>query len=110
MNKENSELVNAICELEEVRRFKEIEKYIDSNDELKLNMERLLELQRQMVNAKHLELVNAFAQFKQEYDIIVEKIVDLPLVDEFFELYQSIHLILVELFGIIEKEIEIDLK
>ncbi len=92
----------AINELESVRRLKTLEKYIDSNIELKNKIENLLLLQKQMINCKQLELVNAYNDYKEQYSNLKESILLIPFVEEYLELLDENHLMLKNIFKIIE--------
>lgn len=100
-----NELISALNEMESVKRLKELEVNIDTNPKVKEMIDLLLEYQQQMINAKHLNLVNAYADYKQRYQQLYQEILDIPFMEEYLDLLDENHLMLKNIFGIIEDEI-----
>lgn len=96
------ELKNYINNLEETKRYKELEKYIDNNEKIKLKFDELKEKQKQLVNAKEFNQLNQAKIYEDEYNKIKEELFNMPFVEEYIELVEIIN----EKLDLIANEIE----
>ena len=105
-----NELKQAVVSLPLVKRVQEIERYIDSNLELKKNIDALKELQKKMVHAKEFQQPKQYQVYKKEYDELYQMILDQPFVEEYLDLLEEANSILGEITGLIESKINTKLK
>ncbi len=96
------ELKNYINNLEETKRYKELEKYIDNNEKIKLKFAELKEKQKQLVNAKEFNQLKQAKIYEDEYNKIKEELFNMPFVEEYVELVEIIN----EKLDLIANEIE----
>lgn len=109
MNNEAKALMDSICETKEAKRIQELEAYIDSNIKINTLFSTMKELQKQMVNAKHLEMDNTYITYKQEYNKVMEEILSYPFMEEYFDLLENLNSTLAMVCKTIEDEINEDL-
>lgn len=102
MNKRSTEIINYFNDLEEVKRIKELEGYIDNNKEINSCFKDLKLKQQQLVNAKEYNQPNQYKIYLAEYNEIKKKLFDLPFVEEYFELLEYINSLLNQLTNEIE--------
>jgi len=99
------ELKNYFNNLEEVKRFKELEKYILNNEKIKKAFEALKEKQKQYVNAKEFNQINQAKIYKEEMDNLKKELIEMPFVEEYLELVDIIN----EKLDTLTNELEIKL-
>ncbi len=63
-----NKLIDSLNELEEVKRYKRLEKLVDENEEYKQKIDKLYNYQKQMVNSKHYELENNYYIYLEKYN------------------------------------------
>lgn len=105
-----NKLINAVEELEIIKRIKALEKIIDSNESLNNKIDLLKETQKKMVNAKEFNQYNQYLEYKKEYDDMYEEILDFPFVEEYLELLDEANNLLLDVSYIIEKKINSQIK
>ncbi len=105
-----SKLNKLFLELPEVKRIKELEKYINNNSILNEKINNLKNVQKKLVNAKEFNQQNQYILYKEEYDKIYSEILDFPFVEEYLELLEDVNQILLQTTGIIENKINKYLK
>lgn len=105
-----NKLKELFLELPEVKRVKELEKYINNNSALNEKINNLKLVQKKLVNAKEYNQHNQYILYKEEYDRIYCEILDFPFVEEYLELLEEINYILLQLTGTIEDKINEFLK
>lgn len=101
MNKIN----DIFLELPEVKRIRELEKYLNNNLALAQKKEDLKLAQKKMVNAREYNQHKQYILYKEEYDKIYSEILDFPFVEEYLELLEEINHILLQFTGAIEDKI-----
>ena len=79
-------LVSKLKNDETVKRIIELEKFIDNNQELKELIIRRNDVSKLILNSKRAGLINAYNDYKNEYDMITEKIMSYPFVEEYLDL------------------------
>lgn len=102
-----NELINLLATEENILRFKELEKAIDRNKELKQEFEYMLHLQKVMVQKEH-NKDNSFDIAEEEYTKQRTKIMDFYIINEYLDLLDLINNDLNMIQSIIESEISID--
>ena len=93
--------------LSEVKRIKELESYIDSNREINNTFNAIKEIQKKMVNAKEFNQYNQYKLYLDEYNLLKDKLMDLPFVEEYLELLEIVNSKLVFLTQTIEEEMNV---
>lgn len=93
--------------LPEVKRIKELESYIDSNSEINNTFNAIKEIQKKMVNAKEFNQINQYKLYLDEYNLLKDKLMDLPFVEEYLELLEIVNSKLVLLTQTIEQEMNV---
>ena len=76
--------------LPEVKRIKELEAFIDNNDDIKALFDKLKAVQKQMVCAREFNQPKQFQIYKSEYDTIYNELLDKPFVEEYLELLEIV--------------------
>jgi len=84
-------IIQYFNDLEEVKRLKELEPYIKSNNEINKKFDELKDIQKKMVASKELELTNQYLIYQKEYNKTKEELLDLPFVDEYLELVDYVN-------------------
>ena len=90
-----------------VKRFKELEKIIDNDQNLNEDYQKLLDLQKIMVNERE-KNVKGFKLAKKNYDEAREKVMDHLILSEYLELLEEVNLDLDLTQKIISEEINTD--
>lgn len=93
--------------LPEVKRIKELESYIDSNNEINDTFNAIKQIQKKMVNAKEFNQINQYKLYLDEYNLLKDKLMDLPFVEEYLELLEIVNNKLIFLTQAIENEINV---
>ena len=105
-SKAELELLAEIANSEEVIEFKKIEKLVLENKELKDKIERMFEAQKQAINARELDLENAYYIYKKEYEEIHSSLKEDVLFNQYLALKSDAKNVMNTVINIIEKEIE----
>jgi len=95
-------LQNYFSNLDETKRFKELENYIKNNKKIKKLYDDMLEKQKQLVNAKEFNQEEQAKIYEEEYNKLQQELLDMPFVEEFLELVD----ILNSKLNIISSELE----
>ncbi len=102
---EKENLLKLIEENESVQRYKQIEKVINKDKTLKLKINQLKSVQKQLINAKEINKTQAIKKFQEEHDQLLEEIESFPLMAEYLELQDEINQMLKTVVEIIENRI-----
>lgn len=89
-----------------IKRYQAIEKLINENKTLKQKMNQLKAVQKQLVNAKHIDKKEAVATYEQTYQQLYEEIQNFPLMSEYLDLQEEINDMLQAVADIIEQGFE----
>ena len=95
-------LQNYFSNLDETKRFKELENYIKNNKKIKKLYDDMLEKQKQLVNAKEFNQEEQAKIYEEENNKLQQELLDMPFVEEFLELVD----ILNSKLNIISSELE----
>lgn len=106
--KEKEKFIQMIEEHPEINRYKRIEKLINENKALKSKMAQLKGIQKQLVNAKHIQKKEAIETFQKQYDQLYEELESYPLMSDYLMLQSEINEIMQSIVQIIEDGIEKD--
>ena len=87
---------------EEIQRYKKIEKAINSNPELKAKINKLKALQKQLINAKHIEKREAILDLEKQYEVVLNEIEEYPLMSDYLALQGDINEMIQTIQSIIE--------
>lgn len=96
--------------LEEVKRIKELELYIDTNIDINNTFQKIKEIQKKIVHAKEFNQFNILKELEIEYNDLKEKLLDLPFVEEYLELLDIVNNMLTNTALEIEEKINNELK
>ncbi|MCF7926103.1 MAG: YlbF family regulator [Candidatus Izimaplasma sp.] len=102
--KELDKLIEKITDQPKVKRFKQLEKIIDQNDELMQEYKKLLNLQKQLVQKKHQKTSNVNS-LQKTYDAQKKRVETYPLISEYLDLLDEINNDLDLIQSIITEEI-----
>ncbi len=100
-----NKLTELFLELPEVKRIKELEKFINNNLTLNEKINNLKLIQKKLVNAKEYHQQKQYILYKEEYDKVYSEILDFPFVEEYLELLEDVNQLLNQVTGIIEDKI-----
>jgi len=100
------EIIEYLNNLEEVKRFKKLEEIINNNHTIKNKLNELNDIKKKMVNSKEFNQINQYSIYKKEYDKIYNELIDMPFVEEYFELKEYVYNLLNNLKNDIEYQIE----
>ena len=98
-------LIEYFNNLEEVKRIKELEGYIDNNKDIKNKFNELKDLQKKLVNAKEYNQINQYNVYLKDYNNLKKELLDLPFVEEYLELLDYVN----NMLNYLTKSIEIDI-
>lgn len=77
--------------LEEVKRFKELHEMLSKNNEVSKLFEEVKNKQQQLVNARNYKQEEQAKIYEKEYNELLEKLKDLPFVEEYQELSEIVN-------------------
>ncbi len=107
--KSKDKIIDYFNELPEVKRIKELEPYIKSNEEINTKFNELKEIQKRMVSSKEFNQINQYNVYKKEYELKKEELFNLPFVEEYLELVDEVNQMLNSLSSdinyLIDKEV-----
>ena len=106
MNKAKEELFEEIASTEEIIEFKKIEKLVLANDSLNKKIDDMFEAQKQAINAKELGLDNAYLEYKEKYESILNSLKEDVLFNQYLSLKNDVKEVLNLVISIIENEIK----
>lgn len=86
-----NELIDSINKLELIKKYKRLEKQIDSNEYYKNKMRKLFDFQKQMMNSKQYGLENNYYIYLQEYNDIKREFENDILVEMFLDCLQEVN-------------------
>lgn len=96
------ELIDSINALPQIKRLHELEVVLDKNEEIKSQLSRLKEVQKNMVNARYYSLPNQVELDALEIKKIKESISNTPLLEEYIDLLNEAYMMLSNISKIIE--------
>ena len=99
-------IIDYLNNLEEVKRFKELDNYITKNKSINDKIIELNEVKKKMVNSKEFNQINQYSVYKKEYDSIYNEIINMPFVEEYLELKEYVINLLNDIKADIEYKIE----
>jgi cell fate (sporulation/competence/biofilm development) regulator YmcA (YheA/YmcA/DUF963 family) len=99
------EVKEEFSKLPEVIRIRELEAFIDNNEEIKSLFNNLKSIQKQMVHAKEYNQPNQYNIYKDEYDSIYNNLLDKPFMEEYLELLEIVDDKLSNFTYAVEKEL-----
>ncbi len=102
-----NKVLEEINSLEEVKRLKILEKYIDNNEVLNKKFQEIKEIQKQLVNATHYNLINSKIEYEKLYNEKKEEILEYPFLEEYFEILEDVNNMLKNIFKTMEAEINL---
>lgn len=105
---EKDKLIQMIKDNEEIQRYVRIEKVINSNRDLKKKFGQLKVIQKQLINAKHIEKKQAVIDLEKRYQEVLNEIETYPLMSDYLALQGDINELLQTIQSIIEDGIEKD--
>jgi cell fate (sporulation/competence/biofilm development) regulator YmcA (YheA/YmcA/DUF963 family) len=107
---EKEKLIHMLSNHPEFMRYKRIESIINENKELKQKINLLKSIQKQLVNAKQIEKIEAVKQFQERYDLLLEEIENYPLMSDYLALQSDINEMIQAIVEVIEEGIEKDIE
>lgn len=108
MNKLNNSieiLKNDIIASEEYQNYRKLLELIKKERQLNTIIMRLREVEKQATNAKEFNLINAYEQYKNEYDQIIKTLEDNVLLSMYLDAKEDLKNIINKLVSIIEMDI-----
>ncbi|CCV64294.1 Biofilm formation family protein, YmcA [Alteracholeplasma palmae J233] len=93
-----------------LKEYHRLEAIINQNKQLKSKLNQLKSIQKQMINAEKIEKENALKKIKNEYDNLLEEILEYPLMTTYLDLQNYFNEILKQTTEIIENSINSSLK
>lgn len=104
-------LIEAINELDEVKKYKRLEKIIDQSDDNNVKLKKIFSLQKQIINSKHYDLHNNYSNLLNEYNFLKKELEEDVLVSLFLdsldEVNDILEIITSTITNIINEKIEI---
>ena len=84
--KTKDKIIDYFNELPEVIRLKELEPYIKNNEDINNKFKYMKDLQKKMVASREFDLINQYNEYKKEYEMVKEELLNMQFVDEYLEL------------------------
>ncbi|AUD64896.1 hypothetical protein BK011_04105 [Tenericutes bacterium MZ-XQ] len=106
---EKQKIIEMIKNSEEIKRYKAIEKVINDNQDLKLKINQLKTVQKQLVNAKEIQKEKSAEHFQKLYDDLLDEIEAYPLMSDYLALQGDINEMIQAIAEIIEDGINNEL-
>lgn len=107
---EKEKLLAMIRENLSIRRYRELETIINQDPDIQAKMAALINLQKQLVNAREFGKREAAKQFEQHYETMIKTIEDYPLMSEYIALQGDINDMIKTIMEILENGINDDLE
>ncbi len=104
-----NDLTTALSDLDVVKKFKRLETLVDKNNEYPNKMKELFDLQKQIVNSKHLDLEENFLLLTNKYNKLKENLESDVLISLYLNTLEEVSEILNIITNIISKKIEEEL-
>lgn len=95
------DLKNELFSLEEVKTYFKLKSEIDNNAELVLIKEKITSLKQEMT--LNIDLDDKYFKAKKEYELLLKKYTEHPLIQNFEIVKENVYNILMEIKKIIEK-------
>ena len=108
MNNTIDEIISNFSSLEEVKRIKELEPLIDSNKDIKLKLDELLKIQKELIHARYYKLEEK-EELEVKYNTKRNELIVLPFLEEYLELLDYINERLINFKSVVEKSINEDI-
>ena len=99
------EIIAYFNSLDEVKRIKELEPFIDSNPFINEKLKSLNIIKKKMTNSKEFNLVNQYKIDKLENENIKKELFEYPFVEEYIELLEIVDFKLVNMINNIESDL-----
>lgn len=103
-------LIEKINKDETIKRYRELEKIINENKNLKIKLNALKQLQKQLINVKKIDKKAAVIEVQKQYDDAYEEIQSYPLMTEYLNLQEEINDCVQYIVKVLEKGINEDLE
>ena len=87
-------IINFFNELPEVKRLKELEPYIKTNEEINSKFDELKQIQKNMVVSREFNQENQYMELQIKYNKLKKELFDLPFVEEYLELVDYVNIML----------------
>ncbi|MFI3251550.1 MAG: YlbF family regulator [bacterium] len=98
-------LIDSLQELDEVKKYKRLEKLIDENLEYRTKVKKLYDCQKQMVNSKHYGLENNYFIYLEEYNKMKKELEDDILINMYLESLEEVNSLLEMVSSIISNKV-----
>ncbi len=99
---EKEKLIEMIKNNETIKRYQAIEKVLNDNKELKLKINKLKTIQKQLINAKEINKPESIKHFDRLYHELLEEIEAYPLMSDYLALQGDINDMIQHITQIIE--------
>ncbi len=106
---EKEKLIEMIKNNESIKRYQAIENVLNKNEDLKLKINQLKSIQKQLINAKEIQKQKAIEHFQMLYDQLLEEIQGYPLMSDYLALQGDINDMIQQITQIIEDGINKEL-
>lgn len=90
MSKE-SKIITEIKNNEKIKRYLELESYINNNNVIKEILTNIKEIQKELVHARALNKKESEKSIQKKYDILLNKLEEQPLLMEYLDLQNEIN-------------------
>ena len=99
---EKEKLIQMIKNNPDIKRYQAIEKVLNENNELKLKINKLKTVQKQLINAKELNKQESIEHFDEIYKKLLDDIEAYPLMSDYLALQGDINEMMQHITQIIE--------
>ncbi|MCD4826423.1 MAG: YlbF family regulator [Acholeplasmataceae bacterium] len=106
---EKEKLIEMIKNNESIKRYQAIENVLNKNEDLKLKINQLKSIQKQLINAKEVQKQKTIEHFQMLYDQLLEEIQGYPLMSDYLALQGDINDMIQQITQIIEDGINKEL-
>ncbi len=101
-----NDLINSLNDLEEVKRFKRLEKIISEDKGCFAKLKKLYEYQKQIINSKHYGLDENFKLFNDKYNELKKEIEENIIVELYMDSLNDMNELLDIITSIIKDKID----
>ena len=105
---EKEKFIHMLQNDKNLEEYQRLETLINENKTIKMTMNNLKNIQKQMINANKIEKNNAYLQLEETYQKMLSEIMEFPLMGQYLELQNYFNEILKQTSEIIENSLNND--
>lgn len=99
-------IIKLLKEDPKLKRFQKMALVINEDQDIKNKINEIKNIQKEILNVKHLNKTNAIKALQKQYDGLMVELLEYPLLNTYLDLLNYYNELILTIKGIIESEIE----